>query len=212
MPYLEQQKDYRRRAAISEGRYKVLMQHYNQQMDNATSAFNRSYYRNYLDNSNARNMLKRVREQLNEQTKAMRNTAVVTGATPEATIAAQKNNNRVLDSVVGTLANIDANAKSRAESVYEARKQQLDNFRLGNTLKYYDEQRALEYARQRHEDNHFLSFGTKLLNKVSDFLDNYYGINFDMPYRTATANAAIIPMGMFENGAERIKPDEYEYE
>lgn len=171
--FIAQQNDFNRQSQAAEGRYNVLMQHYNQQMSDATSAFNRSYYRNYLDNSNARNMLKRVREQLGDQTKALRNAAVVTGATPEAVAAVQKNNNSVLDNVVGTLANVDAESKVRAENAYEARKQQLGDLRLGASLNRYNEQQAIELARKRNESNFLISSGTKALDKIVDFLNLY---------------------------------------
>ena len=195
--FVAQQNDFNRQTQMSEGRYNVLMQHYQQQMNDATSAFNRSYYRNYLDNSNARNMLKRVREQLGEQTKAMRNAAVVTGATPEAAAAVQKNNNRVLDSVVGTLANIDADAKVRAENAYEERKRELGDFRLGAAVNRYNEQSAIELARKRNENNFFISSGTKILDKIIGFLNLYN--QADEEASSGTSADAGMPMNVFGN-------------
>lgn len=203
LSFIAQEKDYNRQAKISDGRYNVLMQHYKQQMGDATSAFNRNYYRNYLDNSNARNMLKRVREQLGEQTKAMRNAAVVTGATPEAAVAAQKNNNRVLDSVVGTLANVDADAKSRAENAYEARKQQLADFHLGATMNHYDERQAIDFARKRYETNFIMSSVPKTMDKFVDILKSYYRANLNAPYQKSAVDAEGIPMDI--SGIKSLK-------
>ena len=64
--FLSEQDGYNRQMDMARLRQNMMSNLYQRQMDNATTAFNRNYYRNYLDSANARNMLKRVREQLGE--------------------------------------------------------------------------------------------------------------------------------------------------
>ncbi len=140
----QQHNSYDTMMSSLEARKNMMDKYYNKQMDEAQTAFNRSYYRDYLDNSNARNMLKRVQQQLNERSKAARNKAAVMGGTTESLAAMQKDNNRTLDSVIGTLASADVAAKERAENAFAARQQALGDYQMGYTLDTFDKKRALE--------------------------------------------------------------------
>ena len=106
---------------------RLARQYRNNRLASASNLFNRRYYTNYLDTPTAQNMLKQVREQLGDQSRAMRNQRVVTGATGESLAALQKNNNRVMDSTVGTLATADMNMKERALQDYAQAREKADD-------------------------------------------------------------------------------------
>ncbi|MBP3671194.1 MAG: hypothetical protein J6J06_04440 [Bacteroidaceae bacterium] len=106
---------------------RLARQYRNNRLASASNLFNRRYYTNYLDTPTAQNMLKQVREQLGDQSRAMRNQRVVTGATGESLAALQKNNNRVMDSAVGTLATADMNMKERALQDYAQAREKADD-------------------------------------------------------------------------------------
>ena len=106
---------------------RLARQYRNNRLASASNLFNRRYYTNYLDTPTAQNMLKQVREQLGDQSRAMRNQRVVTGATGESLAALQKNNNRVMDSAVGTLATADVNMKERALQDYAQAREKADD-------------------------------------------------------------------------------------
>ncbi len=106
--------------------YEMNKKHYENQLSNATSLFNKTYYRNYLDTPNARNMLKKMREQMNDKSKALRNTASVMGTTPEALAIVQKDNNRALDSLMGNLAQADATQREKALYMYEDQRNRIE--------------------------------------------------------------------------------------
>lgn len=106
---------------------RLARQYRNNRLASASNLFNRRYYTNYLDTPTAQNMLKQVREQLGDQSRAMRNQRVVTGATGESLAALQKNNNRVIDSAVGTLATADMNMKERALQDYAQAREKADD-------------------------------------------------------------------------------------
>lgn len=108
--------------------FDIHKQNYDAQMTNARTLFDKSYYSSYLDNPTARNMLKRVQEQMNNKSKSLRNTAAVMGYTPESLAIAQKENNRALDSMIGNLAQADVAAKERAVYAYDKRRNTLDDY------------------------------------------------------------------------------------
>lgn len=108
--------------------FDIHKQNYDAQMTNARTLFDKSYYSSYLDNPTARNMLKRVQEQMNSKSKSLRNTAAVMGYTPESLAIAQKENNRALDSMIGNLAQADVAAKERAVYAYDKRRNTLDDY------------------------------------------------------------------------------------
>lgn len=113
-------------------------------LNQATSLFNRNYYRNYLDMPSSRNMLKRVQEQLKEQNRALRNTSVITGATPQVVAASQAANNKLLDSVVGTLSSADAESKERQLAGYENTRNKLYDYLNGGMVNYYNQKMKLQ--------------------------------------------------------------------
>lgn len=169
--FLSEQDGYNRQMDMARLRQNMMSNLYQRQMDNATTAFNRNYYRNYLDSANARNMLKRVREQLGEQTKAARRQAAVTGATGEAVAAVQKNNNRVIDSVTGSMAAADEANKERAASLYDNQRMQLDNMMTASTMKYLEDTSALSKAKSDSRQRLLMGFSTQFMNRLEDFMN-----------------------------------------
>lgn len=120
-------------------------------LNEAASVFNRNYYRNYLETPSARNMLKQVREQMNEQSRAMRNTAVITGAAPQVVASAVQNaNNKALDKAIGTMSVADAQNKHRYLVNYEDTRNRLNDYLEGALANYYDQNLAL---RGEHYEN-----------------------------------------------------------
>lgn len=167
--FLSERDEYNRQMDMANFRRNIMNDYYRQQMNNATSAFNRDYYRNYLDNANSRNMLKRVREQLGEQAKAARNRAAITGATGESVAAMQKNNNRTLDYMAGSLAAADEASKERAAMSYDMQQQQLNNMMMTSTMKYYDDISSINKAKQDSWKK-LLMGDSNILKRLADFI------------------------------------------
>lgn len=95
-----------------------------QKLDNM---FNREYYQNYLDRSDSQNLLSNMRDQLSQQSKQLRNTAAVTGATPEATVAAQKYQTEALGKAAGAIAANGASWKSSLLNSYLSARGNINN-------------------------------------------------------------------------------------
>lgn len=108
--------------------YDMHKKNYEKRMSEATSLFDRRYYRNYLDTPTARNMLKQVQEQMKSRSEAMRRSAAVMGYTPESLAINQKSNIEALDRMMGNLAQADVAAKEQASYNYEARRNQLNDY------------------------------------------------------------------------------------
>ncbi len=148
-------------------KYKELNEeYYNKQMQQVTNLFNRNYYRNYLDTPTAQRMLKQLREQLGEQTRSMRNTSAVMGLTGESMAAMQKNNNKAIDSVMGSLATADVQQKEAALYNYENVRSKLDNFIFNMRL---DDMRMRNELNEQIIANKQRGY-VPLLNGIADYV------------------------------------------
>lgn len=151
--------------------YNKQLQHYNTRLGAATSLFNHAYYRNYLDTPNARNMLKRVREQLSEQTRKLRNAGVVTGATSEAIAAQQKNNNKLIDNVIGTLANADSARKDRALENYANERSRLSDYLFQADINRYGKLYELEQEELMDNAKFWKPIASMFSQRIEDLIN-----------------------------------------
>ncbi len=129
--------------------------YYDKEAQYASNLFNRNYYRDYLQTPMAQNMLKQVRNQLGNQLQTMRNTSNVMGLTGESMAAMQKNNNQMLDSVAGKLAEMDVMQKDRALNSYENVRNRLGNFVFNLEMDKLNRERALEEQKYKNIYNLF---------------------------------------------------------
>lgn len=83
--------------------------------------YERNYYQNYLDSTEAQAALKRVEDTMRRNNAASRAAATVNGSTPEAAMAAQQQNNEAL-------ANVTENLAARADQ----RRYQVDAMNQAN--------------------------------------------------------------------------------
>lgn len=104
-------------------------------LDNATTRenawYNRNYYQNYLDSSESQAAIKRVEDTLKRRNQAAAGTAAVTGATPEAVIAEQGNNQQLMSDTVSNLAARGDEKKSQIDIVHQQNLNNLDAQRMG---------------------------------------------------------------------------------
>lgn len=83
---------------------KAQQQLINDQRAKNEAWYNRNYYQNYLDSSEARSAMKRVEETMRRRNQEAQATAAVTGGTQEAILAQQGNDQKLMGDVVGNLA------------------------------------------------------------------------------------------------------------
>jgi len=89
--------------------------------DTANEAFyNNSVNRTFLDTNAAKGALERVRKQYQDANQIADNKGVVTGATPEAVIAAKTANNEALNNVVSNIAEQGTAYQDAKEQQYRA--------------------------------------------------------------------------------------------
>ena len=95
--------------------------------------YNKDYYGDYTQRADAQNVIKQMRDETKRQDSIDKNTAVVTGATPEVQIANKDQRNRNMSNLFGSLAAQGQQFKDRAENRYQARKQALQGMEYDST-------------------------------------------------------------------------------
>jgi hypothetical protein len=95
--------------------------------------YNRNYYQNYLDSTEAQAAMKRVENTLKKQNQEARATAAITGATPEAAVAQQQANNEILDNTATGLAAQATARKSQVDAVNQQNESNITQARIGQS-------------------------------------------------------------------------------
>lgn len=106
--------------------------------------YKRNYYENFLDSTAASAAMKRVENSLRRQNEQNRARSVVTGATPEYSLARNEQGLRSMDNVVTNLASMDDNRKSRIDAMHRQNRAALLNGELNDTA--MDERMAVTAA------------------------------------------------------------------
>ncbi len=102
-----------------------------QKADNETW-YNQNYYGDYLQRADTQALMKRTRDMLKKNNEVAANTAVVTGATPEAQNAVKEQSNKVITDTATNLGAMWQRWKDNISNQYLNRKNQLSNAEYGN--------------------------------------------------------------------------------
>lgn len=111
---------------------------YNRKADKAVAGmakdnkdlFDAQYYADYTKRSDVQSALGRMRDQLKASQLRNRNTAAVTGATPEAAIASQEADNATLGQTIQGIVGQASAFKDGVQNRYLTQKQVLDNQKI----------------------------------------------------------------------------------
>lgn len=95
--------------------------------------YNKDYYGDYTQRADAQNIIKQMRDENKRQDSIDKQTAVVTGATPEVEIANKDMRNRNMSNLFGSLAAQGQQFKDKAQNRYLARKQALQGMDYDTT-------------------------------------------------------------------------------
>jgi hypothetical protein len=93
--------------------------------------YDKNYNQDYLSTNLGRSALERTREQILNQNKVADNNAVVTGATPEASLAAKTANNEMYSDIVNKLSAMGTARQDRADAINRQQKLGLFNTNMG---------------------------------------------------------------------------------
>lgn len=121
--------------------------------------YNRNYYQNYLDSSEAKAALKRVEDTMRRRNQEAQATAAVTGGTQEAVLAQQENDQKLMGDVVGNLA-------ARGDAV----KRQVDAQNQANENALMQQQVA-QYQANEAGGSQLLSNSTSLIGSALSLFD-----------------------------------------
>lgn len=105
----------------------------NEQEAKNNAWYNRNYYQNYMESSEAQAAMKRVENTLKKQNQEARATAAVMGSTPEAAVAQQQANNEILDNTATGLAAQATQRKAQVDAVNQQNQNAILNARLGQS-------------------------------------------------------------------------------
>lgn len=100
--------------------------------------FNRSYYSNLLDRSDIRGLLGNLRDQMMKTTETLKNQASISGATPEAVMAAQKGQNQAYGNAVSQVASYATSWKENALQNYLSARNALEELYQPTKSNYKD--------------------------------------------------------------------------
>lgn len=93
--------------------------------------YNREYYKDYMEGSNAQNVMRRVRDTMKKQNNSINASAAVNGATPEAVMAAKAANNETIANAAGNIQQGADAYKTQVQAQHDAVNQNLVNQQLG---------------------------------------------------------------------------------
>lgn len=112
---------------------KRLAEYTNQQEAENEAKYNRDYYGDYLQRADSQAMLKQMRDQLKDRTNQTESTAAITGATPEAQLAAMESQNQAVGDTMSKISAMGAAFKDKVDDRYMARKDYIMQQRQGIT-------------------------------------------------------------------------------
>lgn len=138
---------------------KAQQQMINQQRAKNEAWYNRNYYQNYLDSKEAQSAIKRVEDTLRRRNQEAQATAAVTGGTPEAVLAQQENDQKLMGDVAGNLA-------ARGDAV----KRQVDAQNQANENALMQQQMA-QYQANEAGGSQLLSNSGSLIGSALSLLD-----------------------------------------
>lgn len=106
--------------------------------------YRRNYYGDYMDSTMAKAAMKRVENSLRKQNAQSRAHAVVSGATPEYSLARNEQGLRAMENMATNLASMESNRKSQVDAMHRQNK----NAFLSNELNELsmDERMAMSTA------------------------------------------------------------------
>lgn len=95
--------------------------------------YNRNYYQNYMDTTEAQAAMKRVEDTLRRQNEQARATQTVMGGTPELAVAQQQANNEVLADTVTGLAEQSTARKAQVDAINMQNQNNITQQRIGQS-------------------------------------------------------------------------------
>lgn len=103
----------------------------NQEVQDNTALFNREYYADSMDRSDNQSLLRNLRGLLNEQAQRSRQTAAITGATPEQQVAQQAAANNTIANAAGNISALNSRYKDNVMNRYLNQRRNLYNQQQG---------------------------------------------------------------------------------
>jgi len=118
--------------AINAGKQRKKMEQYlNQQDTENKSWYNENALSDYTQRGDTQNLIRQLRETLDQRNQIANNTAVVTGATPEQQAVQKEQNNKVISDVYSNIGSMGQQYKDMITNRYLAMRNNIANQRMG---------------------------------------------------------------------------------
>ena len=118
---------------IKAGQERKRMENYLTTQESGNEAqFNKDYYADYTNRADTQALMKKMRDNLKQENKITNQTAVVTGATPEAVNVQKDQNNKVVTNTMSNVAASGQQWKDRVQDRYLNMKNNYAQMRYGN--------------------------------------------------------------------------------
>jgi len=119
-------------AANNAGKTRKKMERYLDQQDTENQAwYNKDAYSDYTQRADTQNLMRQLRNTLDRQNQISSNTAVVTGATPEAQAAQKEQSNRVISDTYSNIGSMGQQYKDTITNRYLSMRNNYANQRMG---------------------------------------------------------------------------------
>jgi hypothetical protein len=112
--------------------HKKMQDYLNGQNSDNEAFYNKNYYGDYTQRADTQNLMKQTRDMLKRNNEVAANTAVVTGATPDAVDAQKEQNNKVITDTMSNIAAQGQQWKDNIQNEYMNRKNLLSNMQYGD--------------------------------------------------------------------------------
>ena len=118
---------------IKAGQERKRMENYLTTQESGNEAqYNKDYFSDYTNRADTQALMKKMRDNLKQENKITNQTAVVTGATPEAVNVQKDQNNKVVTNTMSNVAASGQQWKDRVQDRYLNMKQNYAQMRYGN--------------------------------------------------------------------------------
>lgn len=160
--YIAKQNERNNQHAMIEHEYDLRKKDYNRRLAEAESLFDRNYYRNYMDDVETRHLIDRTQQQLQERTRAMYNSAVVTGDNTSSIGAMHRRNNTAMQQLDAGFGQSQQQQRKQVKEGYDNTKRTLMDY----IRDAKNDRTKKHYAVNQSDYNDELSFLRTITNRI----------------------------------------------
>jgi hypothetical protein len=157
-------------AAAQEKAYQQQKQNLGQQEQENQSMYNKNYYGDYLNRTDAQSAINKARDYAREYTQNVRGKSAVMGSTDEAAAIAEAENNKIMSDTLSGIAENASNYKAGVENQYTNNKSNIET-QKNNLEAQHGVAQAGAFQAQA---NNIAQATSNVGNAIGGYMKNYY--------------------------------------